>query len=127
MFRGGAVLGLEGQGGARQATPEELELRQKEAAGVGLNARTLRGPDIDPELMRVAGNQLIERGRTTLSVGECELTAYVVTFWRGDSLVHIDVRGPGQSRSSTSRVPRKPSVRHLPMLTQYLTDAIHAG
>jgi len=127
MFHGGAVFGPGVEGGARQATPEELEHMRTEAEDFRLDARTRRGPDIDPALTGAAGNQLIEQGRTTIRVGERELSAHIITFWHGDSLLEIDVHARDMSSSSRVRVPRRLSVQHLPMLTEYLTDALQAG
>ena len=126
IFRGGAVFGP-GVGGARQATPEELEHMRTEAEDFHLDARTRRGPDIDPAMTGAAGNQLIEQGRTTIHVGERELSAHIITFCHGDSLLEIDVHARDMSSSSRVRVPRRLSVQHLPMLTEYLTDALQAG
>ncbi len=127
IFRGGAVFGPGVEGGARQATPEELEHMRTEAEDSHLEARTRRGPDIDPAMTGAAGNQLIEQGRTTIHVGERELSAHIITFCHGDSLLEIDVHARDMSSSSRVRVPRRLSVQHLPMLTEYLTDALQAG
>lgn len=125
MFRGGAVFGPGVEGGARQATPAELEQMRIEAEGSRFDGGTPRPPDLDPAVTATAGDQLIELGRTTLHWEGHDLSAHIVTFWHGDSLLEITVRAPdGRSSSSSTRVPRRLARSHLPMITAYLTDAL---
>ncbi len=124
-FRGGAVFGPGVEDGARQATPEELERMRTQAEGFRLEAQTRRRPAIDPAVTAAAATQIVEQGRTTIHWGGRELSAHVVTFWHGDSLLEITVHAPDRGSSSTARVPRRLSVEHLPMLSESLTDALH--
>lgn len=127
VFRGGAIFGPGVDGGARQATPEELEQMRAEAETRRLEARPSRRAEVDPAVVRAAGNELIEQGTTTVRADDLEMTAHIVTFWHGDSLLEIAVHGSGRDRSSTTRIPRKLTPPDLPMLTSYLTDALQAG
>lgn len=125
MFHGGAVFGPGVEGGARQATPAELEHMRIEAEGFHFDARAHRRPDIDPAVTAAAVNQLIELGRTTIHWGGRDLSALIITFWHGDSLLEITVDASDLSpSSSTARVPRGLSVKHIPMLTEYLISAL---
>ncbi|MDQ2756463.1 MAG: hypothetical protein M3Y71_07855 [Actinomycetota bacterium] len=128
FFRGGAIFGPGVEGGARQATAAELEHLRIAAESCRLNGATRRRPDIDPVVTAAAGSQLIELGRTTIHWGGRDLSAHIVTFWHGDSLLEISVHASGRiPSSSTTRVPRGLSVQHVPMLTQYLVDALQVG
>jgi len=127
IFRGGAIFGPGVDGGARQATPEELEQMRAHAETRRRDARPSRRAEVDPAVVRAAGNDLIEQGTTTVRADGREMTAHIVTFWHGDSLLEIAVHGSGRDRSSTTRIPRKLTPPDLPMLTAYLTDALQAS
>ncbi len=127
IFRGGAIFGPGVDGGARQATPEELERMRAEADARRGDARPSRRAEVDPIVVRAAGNDLIEQGTTTVRADGREMTAHIVTFWHGDSLLEIVVHSSGRDQSSTTRISRKLTPSDLPMLTAYLTDALQAG
>ncbi len=126
VFRGGAIFGPGVEGGARQATPEELRRMRAEAETSRGAARPSRHAEVDPDVVRAAGNDIIEQGTTTVRADGREMTARIVTFWHGDSLLVIVVHGPGRDQSSTTRIPRKLTPSDLPMLVAYLTDALQA-
>jgi len=98
-----------------------------EAEARRLNIRPIRRAEVHPAVVRAAGNDLIEQGTTAVRADEREMTAHIVTFWHGDSLLEIVVHGSGRGLSSTVRIPRKLTPPDLPMLTAYLTDALQAG
>lgn len=128
MFHGGAVFGPGVEGGARQATPAELERMRVEAEGFRLAAGTHQRPEVDPAVTAAAAHQLIERGCAAIQWSGLDLRAHIVTFWHGDSLVDITVHGAdGGSSSSTTRVPRRLSAQHEPMLVQHLNTVLHAA
>ena len=127
IFREGAVFGPGVPGGARQATYQELvemraqtETARREFEGVS------RRP-VDSSITAHAAHELIERGTTTMHVGDRELTAHVVRFWRGESVLEITVAGAGAQSSSMSKVSRRLTTEHEPILAGYLTDALQAG
>ncbi len=125
MFRGGAVFGPGVPGGARQATPEELDQMRAEATAAGRREpprETARDVDLTN-----AAEQLLDHGRTTIRIVEGELTANIVTFWHGDSILHISVHANDRDYSSYSRIPRRLTGRHRSMLVSYLSDAGHSG
>jgi len=83
MFRGGAVFGPGVPGGARQATPEELDEMRARACAVPRRETSheyLAGPEVTTH-----AQQLMDQGRTTLRSGERESSASIVTFWHGDT------------------------------------------
>lgn len=125
MFRGGAVVGPGVPGGARQATPEELDQMRAEATAAGRREpprETARDVDLTN-----AAEQLLDQGRTTIRIVEGELTANIVTFWHGDSILHISVHANDRDYSSNARIPRHLTGRHRSMLVSYLSDAVHSG
>lgn len=124
MFRGGAVFGPEVPDGARQATLEELDdMRARASAGPRRETPHdyLTGPEVT-----TAAQQLMDRGRTTFRSGERGLSADIVPFWHGDSVLHISAHAPNRGFSSSSRIPRNLIDQHLPMLVSYLADALHS-
>ncbi len=59
-----------------------------------------------------------------MRVDDRELTADVVKFWRGWSVLEITVDGAGVESSSMCKVSRRLTTEHEPILTRYLTDAL---
>ena len=59
--------------------------------------------------------------------GDHEMTAHVVRFWRGESVLEITVAGAGARWSSMSKVSRRLTTEHEPILAGYLTDALQTG
>ena len=82
---------------------------------------------VDPSITSYAVRELIEGGTTTMHVGDRELTAHVVRFWRGDSVLEIRVAGAGAQTSSMSIVSRRLTTEHGPILAGYLTGALQTG
>jgi len=126
-FRGGAIFGPGVPGGARQATFQELEEMRAHTEAARYEDASRERPSVDPAVTSAAARQLIDRGRTTLPSGDRELTAHVVTFWHGESVLQIAVDGPGIGSSSMSRVSRKLTAEHQQILTSYLTDALQTN
>ena len=62
-----------------------------------------------------------------MHVGDRELTAHLVRFWRGESLLEITVAGAGAQSSSMSKVSRRLTTEHEPILAGYLTDTLQTG
>lgn len=124
MFHGGAIFGPGVPGGARQATPEELDEMRAEAEAVHRRTEARQRRHVDPAVTATAGQALIDQGRTSIRWGEQELSAQIRTFWHGDSLLTVSVHGPDRDSSSTTRIPRHLTDTHLPMLAAYLADAL---
>ena len=79
---------------------------------------------VDPSITSHAVRELIEGGTTTMHVGDHELTAHLVRFWRGESVLEITVAGAGARWSSMSKVSRRLTTEHEPILAGYLTVAL---
>lgn len=127
IFRGGAVYGPGVPGGARQATSQELvEMRAQAETGRREFDGVSRRP-VNPSITAHAAHELIECGTTMMHVGDHELTAHVVRFWRGESVLEITVAGAGAQSSSMSKVSRRLTTEHEPILAGYLTDALQKG
>jgi len=127
IFSEGAVFGPGVPGGARQATSQELfEMRAHVETVRRESAGGSRRP-VDPSITSHAAHELIERGTTTMRVDNRELTAHVVTFWHGESVLEITVDGAGVQSSSMARVSRRLTTQHEQILTRYLADALHTG
>ena len=95
-FRGAAVFGPGVEGGPRQATLEETEeMRARNGVGAAKGERRQASPEIDPDAVHDAVAELVRHRETTLRWGATELTARLVTFWRGDAILDIRVTGPG--------------------------------
>lgn len=62
-----------------------------------------------------------------MHVGNRVLPAHVVKFWRGESILEITVEGVGVQSSSMSKVSRKLTTEHEPILTRDLADAFQVG
>ena len=122
-FRGGSVWGPGVPGGARQATDEELEAMRQQME-LHRQVRDVRNPpQVDSAVMSAAAHQVIEQGRTLMQADGYALSARVVRFWHGESLLEIDVTGPGMTSSSQSKVRRTLGAEDLPVITQYLRSA----
>lgn len=124
MFRGAAVFGPAAPGLARQVTPEQLDEMRARASAVRREQKT-HGYLASLEV-GTAAQQLMDQGKTTLRSGECVLSANIVTFWHGDSVLHISVHATNRAFGSSSRIPRNLTDQHLPMLASYLAEALHA-
>ena len=72
-------------------------------------------------------HELIERGTSTMRLDNRELTAHVVKFWRGESVLEITVDGAGVQSSSMSKVSHGLDTEMERILTRYLTDALQTG
>jgi hypothetical protein len=127
IFRGGAVFGPGVPGGARQATCQELVEMRAQAEAARREFEGVSRRPVDPSITSHAAHELIERGTTTMHVGNRELTAHVVRFWRGESVLGITVAGAGAQSSSMSKVSRRLTAEHEPILAGYLTDALQTG
>ena len=127
LFRGGAVFGPGVPGGARQATCQELVKMRAQAETARREFEGVSRRPVDPSITSHAAHELIERGTTTMHVGDRELTAHVVRFWRGESVLEITVAGAGAQSSSMSKVSRRLTTEHEPILAGYLTDALQTG
>src|SRR5664280_827622 len=93
IFRGGAVFGPGIPGGARQATYQELVEMRAQAETARREFEGVSRRPVDPSITSHAAHELIERGTTTMHVGNRELIAHVVRFWRGESVLEITVAG----------------------------------
>ncbi|HEY5180729.1 MAG TPA: hypothetical protein VIJ07_13335 [Dermatophilaceae bacterium] len=127
IFRGGAVFGPGIPGGARQATYQELVEMRAQAETARREFEGVSRRPVDPSITSHAAHELIERGTTTMHVGNRELTAHVVRFWRGECVLEITVAGAGAQSSSMSKVSRRLTTEHEPILAGYLTDALQTG
>ena len=127
VFRGGAVFGPGVPGGARQATSQELVEMRAQAETARREFEGVSRRPVDPSITSHAVRELIEGGTTTMHVGDRELTAHVVRFWRGDSVLETRVAGAGAQTSSMSKVSRRLTTEQEPILTGYLTDALQTG
>jgi len=125
-YVGGAVFGPGVPGGSRQATDEELE------------AMALWTPPDDdgyersvehaerswaPQL-RQAAEQLLPEGEVDLHLGGRSDDARVVRFWRGDSLLETETRGPDGDGATRTRIPRRADPE---LLVGYLARAVAEG
>jgi len=87
--------------------------------------RDMRKPrQVDSAALSAAAHQLIDQGRTQTQVDGYALSARVVRFWHGESLLEIDVAGPGMTSSSQSKVRRRLGAEDLPVITQYMRGAL---
>jgi hypothetical protein len=127
IFREGAVLGPGVPGGARQATSQELVEMRAQAEAARREFEGVSRRPVDQSITSHAAHELIERGTTTMHVGDHELTANVVRFWRGESVLEITVAGAGAQSSSMSKVSRRLTTEHEPILAGYLTNALQTG
>lgn len=64
------------------------------------------------------------QGRTLIQVDGYALSARILRFWHGESLLEIDVTGPGMTSSSQAKVRRSLGDDDLPMIIQYLRSAL---
>lgn len=96
---------------------EQMELHRQ--------APEARGPEhVDSVAVSAAAQQLIDRGRTLMQVDGYALSARILRFWHGESLLEIDVTGAGMTSSSQAKVRRSLRDSDIPMLIQYLRSAL---
>jgi hypothetical protein len=125
MSRGGAVYGPGVEGGARQATPEELaEIRARHEDDESQGERGYASGDIDPEALRQAVQDLMLGRETKWRGGSDTLTARLVTFWRGDAVLDIRVTGPGIASSDLTRVTRQRCAADDEVFAEFLRHAL---
>jgi hypothetical protein len=125
VFRGAAVFGPGVEGGARQATPEELEeIRARHELGKAEDERRHTSGDIDPDALHDAVRDLVRHRETTLRRGSTKLTARLVTFWHGDAILDIRVAGPGPGASHLSRVSRQRRAEDEQVFAEYIRHVL---
>jgi len=125
MFRGGAGYGPGVEGGARQATPEELsQMRARHEVDEPQDEPRHASDDIDPDALRRLVRDLIRQQETEWRSGSTMLTARLVTFWRGDAVLDIRVTGPSMVTTGLSRVPRHRSAADEEVFAEYIRNAL---
>lgn len=101
--------------GGRQATPGEIERLRASRPARDEGGAELSGPDQEA-LARMA-DELVATGRAALPGG---ISARVIRFWRGDSLLEVTSRG-GRSRSCT-RISRRLGPEDRAEIAAYLAQ-----
>ena len=122
VFRQAAVFGPDVPGGSRQATDEEIADLEAAAAGHTEEHRAAL-EDVERRFapaLRAAAQRLVDEGTADLRVGDREVEARLVRFWRGDSLLETRTTAPGAAGESRTRVPRHPGPDDL---VPHLADA----
>lgn len=126
VFQGGAVFGPGVEGGARQATAEELEwLSAPQEVETAEDEWRHTSDGIDPDSISDAVRELLRQGETTLQGGSTRLTARLVTFWRGDAVLDIRVTSPGVGRGSQTRVSRLRSAGDEQAFAEFIRDTLN--
>ena len=123
VHREAVVFGPGVPGGSRAPTADELAaMRQDAALHRADHEATLA--DVRerwaPELQRAA-DELLAKKTAQLRLGDRRIDARIVSFWRGDDVLHITADGPNESGESISRISRKQ--RSADVLLDYLTRA----
>lgn len=127
VFRGGAFFGPGVEGGARQATDDELDdLRGQHEVNRTEDRRRHSSADLDPADLRGAAQELAAHAETTLRVGATTLTARLITFWHGDAVLEIRLTGASIEGSTLARVRRERRVDDEHLFAGYLRRALDA-
>jgi hypothetical protein len=126
VLRRAALFGPGVEGGARQATAEELEeIRARHEVGKVEDERRHTSGDIDPDALQDAVRELIRHRETTLRRGSTKLSARLVTFWHGDAILDIRVAGPSLGASHLSRVSRQRRAEDEQVFAEYIRRALN--
>lgn len=112
LYRGAVVFGPGVPGGSREATTSERELLERQAVErrVDYDAKVSEIRNRWASQLREVADEVLSTGRATSRLGNQMLEAYVVRFWRGDSVLVIScetARGRSETRTRLSRTPHE--------------------
>ena len=123
VHREAVVFGPGVPGGSRAPTADELAAMRLDAARHRADHEAAveeAGERWAAELQQAA-DELLATKTTRLHLGERTIDARIVSFWRGDDVLHITASGPDESGESISRISRRQ--RTADVLLDYLTRA----
>jgi hypothetical protein len=123
VHREAVVFGPGVPGGSRAPTADELAAMRQDAArhrAVHEAAVDEAGQRWAAELQQAA-DELLDKKATQLHLGERTIDARIVSFWRGDDVLHITASGPNENGESISRISRRQ--RTADVVLDYLTRA----
>ena len=126
VHREAVVFGPGVPGGSRAPTADELADMRRTAAGhrADHEAAVAAARERWAVQLRQAADELLEGGATRLRLGDRTIDARIVSFWRGDDVLHITETGPNEGAESISRISRRQ--RTADVLLDHLSRAAAA-
>jgi hypothetical protein len=123
VHREAVVFGPGVPGGSRAPTADELaDLRRTAARHRADHEAAVADARVRWAVeLRQAADELLAGGATRLRLGDRTIDARIVSFWRGDDVLHITETGPNEGAEAISRISQLQ--RTADVLLDHLTRA----